>query len=65
MAVAVYAPSFRDFPNEVLTAKVIRVDVRKRTADVRVSLGGTSEDVNALPLSAIFHWDALETAIKR
>jgi superfamily II DNA or RNA helicase len=58
-AVAVYAPDIEDFPNEPVQGKIIRVDPRRKVADVRVQRGRKTEEVEGIPFSSIFHWDAL------
>jgi hypothetical protein len=59
MAVAVYEPDNLDMPSEPLQGKVIRVDAKKRQADVRVTIGRTVRELPGVPFKAIFGPDVL------
>jgi hypothetical protein len=59
-SVAIYCPSIVDLPNELIRAKVIRVDASKRQADVRATIGRIEREIIGVPIKAIFSPDLLD-----
>ena len=53
-SVAVYWPLGPGVPNEPLAAKVIRIDTRKRQADVRAMIGRSERELTCVPFEALF-----------
>ena len=59
MSVAVYWPLGTDLPNELIPAKVIRVDVGKKQADLRATIGRSVRELTGVPLKVLFAPDAV------
>jgi superfamily II DNA or RNA helicase/5-methylcytosine-specific restriction endonuclease McrA len=59
-SVTIYCPSIIDLPNELIRAKVIRVDANKRLVDVRATIGRQEREIFGLPVKAIFSPDLLD-----
>lgn len=58
MSVAVYWPLSGDLPNQPIPAKVIRVDAKKKQADVRATIGRSDRELTGVPFKVLFDPDA-------
>ena len=60
MSVAVYWPSSPDLlPNQPIPGKVIRIDISKKQADVRATIGRSNRELRGVPFKALFDPSAL------
>ncbi|WP_437308246.1 DEAD/DEAH box helicase family protein [Sorangium sp. So ce388] len=58
-SVAVYWPLGPGLPNQPIPAKVIRIDARKRQADVRLTIGRAESELKCVPFDVLFAPDAV------